>query len=208
MKQANTIASIPAPDQVGTPFAGGFYGGKIVSHGGLKLYAVAWAPKALGEADGTWLPRKKDVPGATSCWHSMDNTRALAQAGSKLAQWALGLDINGFSDWCLPARDVLELGYRHLKPTSQKNWASFRDGDNPSAVPAGYPYTGDFPVQTFAEAFREGGAEAFSPAVYWSSTQFSAGSAWGQDFDVGDQYSHVKSSEFRARACRLILLNP
>ena len=199
--------SILVPAAHGTPFEGGFYGGQIRS--GEKIFAVVWAPKALGEKVSIWLPSYKDVPNARSCFHSMDNTRAMAEAGSPLAQWALGLELAGHKDWCIPARDVLELGYRHLKPTNYENSASFRDGDNPSSIPVGYPYTEQVPTQTPAEAFRKGGPEAFEAAWYWSSTQYSSHYAWGQDFGNGNQgFSDGKEFEARARAVRLIQLNP
>lgn len=201
--------SILVPAEYGAPFEGGFYGGRIVSHGGRKVFAVVWAPKALGEAEMIWLPSYKDVPNARSSFHSMDNTRAMAEAGSPLAQWALGLEIAGHKDWCIPARDVLELGYRHLKPTTDQTGCHFRDGDNPSSLPVGYPYAnGDAPVQTTAEAFRKGGAEAFDQVLYWSSTQYSSYYAWDQYFTYGSQSNFHKKFVARARAVRLIQLNP
>jgi hypothetical protein len=184
----------------GTPVEGGFFGGYINTPSGV--YGIAWAPKALGEHKGVWLPRRKDVPGARSCFDCHANTLAMAEAGSDLAQKILGLSINGCSDWAIPSRDVLELGYRGLKPTTQKNWAGYRDGDNPSSLPVGYPYTDEAPAQTEATAFRKGGAEAFEPAWYLSSTQYSADYAWYQDFYYGGQYASVKDTEFLARAVR------
>ena len=202
------LPTIIVPAEFGAPFEGGFYGGKISSHGGRKIFAVVWAPKALGETKQIWLPSYKDVPNAASCFHSMDNTVAMAEAGSPLAQWARGLNTNGYTDWCIPARDVLELAYRHLKPTEHENSASFRDGDNPSSIPVGYPYTEQLPAQTAAEAFRAGGPEAFEPTWYWSSTQYSSDVAWCQSFDDGYQCTDGKKFEARARAVRLIQLNP
>jgi hypothetical protein len=196
------------PADIGAPYEGGFYGGLIRSHDGAKTLAVVWAPKAQGETTGPWLPSAADVPDARSCVHSMDNTRAMADAGSPLAQWALAQQINGHADWCIPARDVLELGYRHLKPTTDKNWRGFRDGDNPSAIPSGYPYTDAMPAQTTVEAFRAGGAEAFSAEWYLASTQYSAGSAWLQNFYYGYQGYGLKTVEARVRLVRLIQLNP
>ena len=190
----------------GTPFEGGFYGGNINIHG--VPHAVAWAPKALGETKAIWLPSYTDVPNAASCFDSMTNTRAMAEAGSPLAKFALEANINGLTDWCAPARDVKEMGYRYLKPTTRKNSCTFRDGDNPSSLPASYPYTETSPVQTLAEAFREGGAEEFEAEWYWSSTQYSSDSAWSQHFSRGTTTSHGKKSEARARLCRLIPLNP
>ena len=103
---------------------------------------------------------------------------------------------------------MLELGYRHLKPTTQENYASFRDGDNPSSIPVGYPYTEASPAQTAAAAFQKGGDEAFEPEWYWSSTQYSSYGAWTQLFGYGSQYGSDKYRKFRCRAVRLIQLNP
>ena len=199
-------SSILVPAEHGAPFEGGLYGGKIRS--GEKIVAIAWAPKALGETKGLWLPGYTDVPNARSCFHSMDNTRAMAEAGSPLAKWALGLEINGKQDWCIPARDVLEQAYRFLKPGTGENSAGFRDGDNPSSIPPGYPYTEQLPAQTLAEAFRAGGGEAFEEAWYWSSTQYSSSFAWGQGFGNGGQNYSFKKFEALSRAVRLIQLNP
>ena len=202
----SSIAEALVPATYGTPFEGGFYGGKIRI--GVAVFAIAWAPKAMGETTAIWLPSYTQVPNAASCFDSMANTIAMAEAGSPLAKWALGLDINGCTDWCIPARDVLELGYRHLKPTDDANDCSFRDGDNPSSIPAGYPYTDESPTQTTSEAFRAGGEEAFDETWYWSSTQYSPNIAWLQFFDNGYTITSGKKFEASARACRLIQLNP
>lgn len=200
--------TILVPDQYGAPFESGFYGGKITSHGGAKLFAIVWAPKALGETKAIWLPSYTDGPNARSCVHSMDNTRAMAEAGSPLAQWIIGREINGHTDWCIPARDVLEIAYRHLKPTTYETYTGYRDGDNPSSVPVGYPYSqGPVPVQTSAELFKAGADEAFEAQWYWSSTQSSSDYAWGQNFYYGRQSTNIKKFEARARAVRLIRLD-
>jgi hypothetical protein len=197
--------TVLVPSTIGAPFEGGFYGGQI--RVGVFLCAIAWAPKAHGEVKGVWLPSYKDVPNATSCFDSMANTRAMAEAGSPIAQQALAADINGHTDWCVPARDVLEMGYRYLKPSAYENSSSFRDGDNASSVPAGYPYKADSPAQTEVEAFRKGGAEAFDEAWYWSSTQSSECSAFFQYFLYGCQDGSGKKFEARARFVRLIQLS-
>jgi len=131
----------------------------------------------------------------------------MAEAGSPIAKIALDANINGFTDWCIPARDALEMGYRYLKPTTRENSCTFRDGDNPSSLPAGYPYTKTNPVQTVAEAFREGGSEAFEPVWHWSSTKYSSCSAWGQYFSYGYPYDILMSFEARVALCRLIPIN-
>ncbi len=200
----NTTTSIIVPQSFGEAFQGGFYTGQIRS--GKKIYGVVTAPKTFGEIIGIWLPSYRDV--ATNCFHSMDNTMAMAEAGSPLAQKALAAEINGFKDWCIAARDVKELQYRNLKPGTRKNYCSFRDGDNPSSIPPGYPYTEESPVQTTAEAFRTGGPEAFEEGWYISSTQYSSSTAWDQDFSNGFQSYLSKKFEARARLVRLIQLNP
>lgn len=201
----STISRAALPATIGLALAGGFFGGIVRI--GAHEHAVVWAPKATGETAGPWHKGRQAVAGATSCFDSLANTLAMADAGSPIAKWALTLNINGHTDWCLPARDVLELAYRHLKPTDDETWCSFRDGDNPSSVPVGYPYTEAAPIlQTTVEAFKAGGDEAFDARWYWSSTQSSESYAWYQYFDNGCQSSDVKSFVARARAVRLIQL--
>jgi len=152
-----------------------------------------------------WGERGLDVPGADSFFDGAANTAAMAAAGSALGKWAQALEINGFSDWYLPSRDELELIYRHLKPTTEDNWR--RCGDNPSSVPAGYPYASQLPAQTTVDAFREGSTEALAAEWYWSSTQSSPNDAWFQGFDDGYQVNNDKAYEGRARAVRRFKLS-
>ena len=200
LAQAQTLA-------FGTPANGGFFGGLIV--GAPKPEAIIWAPKARGEiAEISWHPDNVEVPGAMSFRDSMANTLAMAEAGSPLAKWALGLEINGYADWCVPARDVLELGYRNLKPTTWKTYEGWRDGENPSSLPPGLSYaSGPEIVQTSAQAFQKGGEEAFEEAWYFASSQYRARFAWYQYFDSGSQNDYVKCAELRARAVRTIQLD-
>ncbi|GGH62286.1 hypothetical protein GCM10010975_26830 [Comamonas phosphati] len=200
------MASIHTNDlpAIGTPFEGGFFGGVIRSTAGLQ--AVAWAPREEGETSAVLLPTRNAQLVALSCHDSQANTRALAELGSPAAQWALGLQIHGFTDWLVAARDVLELAYRHLKPTDDKTGGYFRDGDNPSSVPAGYPYLHQPPKQTAVEIFRASAAQAFSKPWYHTSTQSSARDAWCQSFNYGVQLNDALEAEGGVRAVRLIPL--
>ncbi len=200
--KATPLTAVPAT--IGAPFEGGFYGGQIRIND--ALFAVCWAPKAQGDIKGAWLPSYTGVPGACSYFDSAANTQAMADAGSDIAKQVLALDIGGVTGWSIPARDVLELAYRHLKPTAEENYV-YRSGDNPSSVPASYPYTEDSPAKTTVEAFQEGGPEAFEDAWYWSSTQSSDNDAWSQTFYDGFQLITSKSYEGRCRAVRLIQLS-
>ena len=200
--QTQTIPTTP-----GTPFEGGFYAGRFMLDG--SEYALIVSPKAQGELEeAQWGPYGKDLPAATSCNNGLSNTQAMAAAGSDLARWMLALDINGFTDWYLPSRDELELCYRNLTPTAETNWCSFRDGDNPSSVPGGYPYTKASPTTTTASDFEQGGEQAFVDAWHWASTQFSPYNAWIQHFGGGNQNYYRKVIAFRARAVRRFKVTP
>ena len=188
---------------IGTAMDGGFYAGRIMVDG--QAFALIVAPKAEGESEEQeWIADYKDVPGAKSYFDGLSNTNAMAEAGSELAQWALTLNIGGHSDWYLPSQDELEIIYRNLKPTTEENSCYARSGINLSAIEPTRPYTPEFPVQTQAELFQEGGSEAFEQEYYWSSTQHAShgDSAWGQNFLYGLQHYWGKDNGTRARAVR------
>jgi len=189
---------------IGAAMEGGYFAGVINVAG--THYGLVLSPKA-GDLDPLpWGEFGQDI-GATSCCDGMANTVAMAEAGSELAQAIQKLEINGFDDWYLPARDEQEMLYRQFKPQDRDNAATFRDGDNPSSVPAGYPYTAALPVQTTDAEFQADGPEAFQPRFYWSSSQFSAYNAWLQVFASGLQYCVHKGGARRARAVRRFLIN-
>jgi hypothetical protein len=191
------------PATIGTAFEGGFYGGKIKV--GKAICAIVWAPKAQGEIFGEWSYHYTPFPGAQSCFDSMANTKAMAKAGSTIATQALEAKIGGYNDWCVPALDVLEMGYRYLKPAAEENDVPYHGG-NPSSFPIGATYTKNSPAQTKAEAFQEGGAEAFEGFWYWSSTHSENGDALMQDFDRGGQQKGFKLRERHVRFVRCVAL--
>ncbi|HDG9118753.1 TPA: hypothetical protein PBW06_001365 [Pseudomonas aeruginosa] len=98
--------------------------------------------------------------------------------------------------------------YRVCKPTTDENWCSFRDGDNPSSLPPGYPYTAVAPGQSPIAIFQDGGEEALEARSYWTSTQYGPDDAWIQGFDVGFQGSGGKVSARPAFAVRRIKVTP
>lgn len=192
---------------IGTAMDGGFYAGRVVIDG--KPYALIVAPKTEGDRrDVKWIDDYKDVPGAQSWNDGLANTDAMAAAGSALALWARDLRIAGHADWYLPSQDEIETIYRNLKPTTAENSQWSRSGINLSAIEPTRPYTPDSPAQTMAEAFQQGGEQAFKPEYYWSSTQHAAHSdvAWFQTFSDGVQGGNNKSAELRARAVRRLPL--
>ncbi|KHK61143.1 hypothetical protein, partial [Pseudomonas frederiksbergensis] len=168
--QAAPAVTLP---EIGQPFGGGFFSGITRDPATGKRYLNITAG-AEHELVGAWGKYGEKIEGADSFTDSRANTEAMAAAGSELAQKVIALDIGGFTDWAIPARDVQELQYRHFKPTTEANWAGRRDGDNPNSEPVGLLYTEESPTQTSIEAFQEGGPEAFRDTWYWSSSQRSA----------------------------------
>lgn len=196
---ADAIPTIP-----GTPFGGGFYVARY--RAGEEVRALIRAPKKLGfRKPSVWSKKYIEIPGANSFFDGRANTIAMADAGLSIAKWALDLSINGEDDWSLAARDQAELCYRYLKPTAQENW-TWRNGENPCAIPATYPYTATNPAQTDIEIFQAGGAEAFDPVAHWTSSQSSASNAWCQGFVSGGQFTSVKVTKLSAFAVRSILI--
>lgn len=189
---------------IGTSMGDGFYAGRIRLDDG-SVFALVAAPKAEGEHKPTILiPKYKDIPGAKSYNNGLANTKAMAEAGSKLAKWALELRIGGHDDWYLPSQDELEIIYRNLKPTTEENTGWYRSGINLSAITPTLPYLPQDPKQTQAELFQAGGAQALEEAFYWTSTQHASDStyAWFQDFSSGHQGYDYTTIEYRARAVR------
>lgn len=189
--------------EIGAPYGGGFVSGITVQDG--KRYLNITAGRAH-ELKGAWGEYGVKIEGAASFTDSRANTEAMAAAGSELAQKVLALDIGGFTDWAIPARDVQELQYRHFKPTTEQNYCWNRDGDNPNSLPVGTLYDKESPAQTPLAAFKHGGPEAFQARWYWSSSQRSAYYAFGMAFDVGYQDGHVKDSELLVRPVRSELI--
>ena len=192
--------------EIGQPFGGGFFSGITRDPDTGKRYLNITAG-AAHELVGAWGEYGVKIEGAESFTNSRANTEAMAAAGSEIAQQVLAMDIDGLTDWAIPARDVQELQYRHFKPTTEENWRYGRSGDNPNSEPVGLLHTEESPAQTTLEAFQAGGTEAFQPRAYWSSSQRSAYDAFGMGFADGLQGYTAKSYELRVRPVRSQLID-
>jgi len=205
MNAPETRIALPA---IGEAFAGGFFAGLIESGG--SRFAIIMSPAGEGRhRDTEWNGHSLEtVEGALSYCDGRANTKAMAEAGSEVAKWALGRRIADREDWYIPALDELELVYRNLKPTAKENACYARAGINLHAVPPTLPYTRTEPGQTTAAAFQAGGEQAIEPGYYWSSTQDAgdSGWAWGQYFGNGDQGHVHKSNEYPALLVRRELI--
>lgn len=189
---------------IGADFEGGRFNGLFVMDGHLR--ASILAPKAYRIQDVEYGHYGEEIPGADSHFDSMANTVALAEADNDVARQILGLTINGFSDWAWAARDIVELAYRHFKPTDDESWRY--SGSNPSSWPPGYPYKPGVPPQTPLAEFQAGGDEAIEVGWVWSSTQYSAYYAWYQDFGDGVQGNAGKGSRGLVLPVRSLILCP
>ena len=201
--KAAPAATLPT---IGQAFGGGFVTGITRDPDTGKRYLNITAG-AAHELVGAWGKYGEKIEGADSFTNSRANTEAMAAAGSELAQKVLTLDVGGFTDWAIPARDVQELQYRHFKPTAEANWQYGRSGDNPNSEPVGLLYSEESPSQTTLTAFQEGGAEAFRDTRYWSSSQRSANYAFSMNFDDGTQVNNDKDLELRVRPVRSQLID-
>jgi hypothetical protein len=200
----------------------------------MARHRVIVAPKASGEHAGIALKNDNSAL-PTACQTLTEGfaaTQAMRDADSSTvypaAHWARNLNIGGRTDWYIPARDELELCWRNLKPVTDNNYvtanrstaASFNYANNGSygdtanthglnnnSAPTGATYTAAVPAQTAAAAFRTGGTEAyeFGSSIYWSSSDYSASSAWNQHWRSsypGLQNTNGKTTTSRVRAVR------
>ena len=169
--------------EIGAPFGGGFFAGTFLLDS--QVFALIVSPKAEGESrvELAWKTKATASKGARSLRDGLANSEAMNTKSHPAAHFCRGLTIGGFDDWYLPSRHEAALMAETLMPG------------------AGY-----VPEQTAAEAFREGGTEAFRRLWYWTSTEFGSGSAWLQGFGYGYQLSYPKNSSYWVRAVRKCLI--
>jgi hypothetical protein len=191
---------------IGGAFGGGYFAGQISTAGnGIADYNLVVGPVASAQSTLQWQTSPTSTSGTSSVINGPANSAAMNDASHPAAQFCEGLTIGGYSDWYMPAKNELEICYYNLKPTTTNN--STGSGTNTNAVPSrGSNYTTGTPAQTSATAFiTSTGAEAFTVAYYWSSTQNGAAYAWSQTFNNGDQNGFTyKLTSFRTRAVRRV----
>lgn len=130
----------PYPTVIGQAFGGGYYAGDIALSDGT--YGIIVAPKATGEVSMELSTSSLETYIADSATDSIGNTAALTPAGGA-AQWAQNLVIDTFTDWVLPAQQVMQVIQNNLLPSA-----------------------------TSAPVFMSGNSEAFDPTSYWTSTTY------------------------------------
>lgn len=204
---------------IGSFGQGGYYAGIIdtTSTGGLR-YAVIVSPKAKGQnPKKQWKVEDTITENTDSYWDGWTNTNNMNDENHPAAQWIRSLTIEGYNDWYLPAVDELELIYRSFKPGTTVN-TMFKDdtyspyisedkgdGYNLSSDPNGLEYTEEEPSQTDNNTLLT--IENFNNFQYWTSTNCTDTTAFGQNFNNGVQYGgYGKTEEHYVRAIRRVLL--
>lgn len=201
----------------------------------MAKYRVIVAPKSSGESTSITLRDSNTaLPSETyTLTEGLLATLGMVNAGNSTtypaAHFCNNLNINGYTDWFIPARDQLELIWRNLKPGADSNYtgndrstSSTRDyknlgsigdtatghGTNKNSSPQGTTYTSSVPSQTSVSIFQSGGAEAlaYGPSTrYWSCTESESAIAWaqiyGSDF-TGSQGRYFVSGSNYLRAIR------
>ena len=197
--KATPVITLTEIDQA---FGGGFFSGITRDPDSGKRYLNITAG-AAHELEGALGEDGVKIEGADSFTNSCAYTEAMAAASSELAQKVLAMDVGGFTDWAIPARDVQELQYRHFKPSAEASRQQYgRGGDNPNSEPRGLLNTEEFPAQTELTSFQIGGVDAFKDTFYWSSSQCSAYETFYVSFDDGYQSYGVNDFELRVRPVR------
>lgn len=193
------------PTVIGQAFGGGFYAGQIGVSSVATHYLIVGPVASAENASKQWKNANTATTGADSVIDGPQNTADMVADGNATvypaAHFCNDLVIGGFSDWYMPAKNELEVCYYNLKPTTTNN--NTGSGTNTNAVPSrGSNYTSGTPAQTSATDFQSTGTEDFAAGVYWSSTENSATYAWGQNFNIGNQYFYFKTTSYRVRAVR------
>lgn len=198
----------PSGLNIGDAYGGGYYAGLIsTTQGGAATHYLIVAPKATGEATRVaQIPYNNLPSGANSTFNGESNTNALVTGNHPAANFCLDLNINGYTDWYLPAPDELNIAYYNLKPDTTLNVTY--SGSNGYAVPMRSNFTTENPARTSVSLFQTGGSEAFAASNYWTSSFATGnGSAYGLNFSNGLTDNHNSEfNTFYVRAFRKIAI--
>lgn len=191
------------PLVIGQAYQGGYYAGQIGS-GGVATHNLVVGPVSSAEnSSKQWKTTNTSTAGTSSVIDGPTNSSNMNNANHPAGQFCEGLTIGGFTDWYMPAKNELEICYYNLKPTTTSNNTSF--GINANAVPArASNYTAGTPAQTSATDFKDTGAEYFTAAGYWSSTEAFSSYGWRHLFNSGYQVYLQKFNYYRVRAIRRV----
>ena len=118
---ANSEIVVPAIGSI-WPGQGGVYAGLIRGEDGQPNHHLVVAIADAGKLKGEWGNYGNAITGAESRNDGLANTKAMADAGSKLAKAALSLEIEGHADFYLPAQAELMLCFANAREHFDKEW--------------------------------------------------------------------------------------
>jgi len=173
-------------EQIFTPgdaYGGGFYVGKMSINGnGIATHHLIVSDISTRRSNLSWDSRTTGNSGyetnINSPINGPQNTTSLAGQGSyyEAAIYCENLSSGGYTDWYLPSPQELQMCYYYLKPSTDANhnYGDSYGGANPYAVapqPINIGYGTAGPSQTTATAFRNGNAQSFGTAGYYTSAE-------------------------------------
>lgn len=210
-----STATTFVPDEIGTPWEGGFYAGRIMVND--KPHAIVMASKVEGGwfRNLQWKTSNTFTPNTDSTNDSYANMQGVLAAGISLhpaSNACYTYRGGGYSDWLLGAKDVVEIMYRNFKPSAHNNNTS--SGDNPNAIPPTGNYTSGNPAQTLLTLFRDGAAEAFTSVesegwmMYTSTQGPREGDVWRQNSRIGSQFSNFNKTYYLHNSVRPVRIIP
>ena len=203
---SNSITTVPV---IGQAFGGGFFCGQISTAGnGIADYNLVLGPKsstqATGPANRSYKDTNSDDPGAASVSDGAANSDSINNFAHQAVYFCRNLNVGGFTDWYLPAKNEFEICYYNLKPSNQSNDTT--SGVNTNAVPSrGSFYTaGDPAVTPIADFTNDSGTNNLNISPYWTSTQANIATAWRQSPANGLQGNYNKTNGNYVRAFRRV----
>ena len=104
---------------------GGVYAGLVRGENGQPDYHLVVSAADVGQASEIeWGSAGETEAGAQHEWDGLANTEALINSEHQhpAAEWAAALDIEGLTDWYLPARRELALCYANVPELFEKRW--------------------------------------------------------------------------------------
>lgn len=184
-----------------------------------RAYAIVFAHerKAMGSDGFNYKTNRTATLGSQSTVDGASNTAAMDSAKHPAAAYCKNLTANGFTDWHLPSLNELELWYRNLKPSADKNNTTsehyrkgnlaLANGENLSSIPVGMPYTDSVPTKTIVTRYINNNLDKYS-CWHWSSTEYSPDSRYAvcQNFLDGKQYPILKNDPLNVWAVRRVLI--
>ena len=200
------IAGNSSLPTVGDAYEGGFFAGQIGVNGVATHNLVVGPVSSAYNSSKQWKTSNSATTGTDSVINGPANSAAMNNASHPAAQFCEAVNVGGYTDWYMPAKNELEVCYYNLKPTTAAN--NTISGTNTNAVPArASNYTGGSPAtnpaQTLATNFQSTGTEDFPASFHWCSTQKND-RAWFQAMSSGSQDDYDKTNAPGVRAIRRV----